>query len=236
MSHIARPAHVARIAATVVGLIVPLAAAAQSQSAPTIAVVTFNNRAPRTVAATYDGLGEGIADLLSIAMARNAGVRVAPRDQVATLLVPAGPPGGMVDRATATTVASSAGAQHVVMGAFTVDLSGNVRIDTRVLDARTGEVEDTERMQGRGDEVVPLIERLAARLTAGMGLARVPGDVPSPAGLRLPLQSLAQYGRALQLADRRQGARAVELLDALLREHPDFQPARDRRAKLAPGG
>jgi TolB-like protein len=240
MSQNARTARVAHIAAAVFGLVAPLVpAAAQGQGAPAIAAVAFDNRAPRAVAASYDGLGEGIADLLATAMARDPGVRVVPRDVVAGLLARREGAGGMVDRAAATTVAADAGAQHVAMGAFTVDGSGNVRIDARVLDAKTGEMENTERMQGRGDEIVPLVARLGARLALAMGPAGAAGagaPATDAADVRLPLPSLAQYGRALQLVDRRQGARAVELLDALLREHPDFQPARERRAKLAPGG
>jgi TolA-binding protein len=44
------------------------------------------------------------------------------------------------------------------------------------------------------------------------------------------------YGTALDLADRGDKARALELFSAVLKDYPDFEPAKKARARLAPGG
>jgi hypothetical protein len=44
------------------------------------------------------------------------------------------------------------------------------------------------------------------------------------------------YGKALDLTDRGDKLHAAELLGAVLREFPDFEPARKAQARLTTGG
>ena len=43
------------------------------------------------------------------------------------------------------------------------------------------------------------------------------------------------YGKALDMSDRGDKARAVELFGAVLKEFPDYTPARAGMAKVKPG-
>jgi len=44
------------------------------------------------------------------------------------------------------------------------------------------------------------------------------------------------YGKALDMADKGDKAKAVELFGAVLREFPEYAPARSGLAKVKPGG
>ena len=123
------------------------------------------------------------------------------------------------------------GAQHVVYGGFTADAAGNVRLDARAVNVGTGAVEFTERLQGRGDDVVALLHQLASRLAAGMSLSLSGNSAP---GASLPLRALVEYGKGLAAVDRGYRAQARQLLEGVLREHPDFAPA--KAALAATGG
>ena len=52
-------------------------------------------------------------------------------------------------------------------------------------------------------------------------------------GSALPLRALVDYGRALDAGDRGDTARARQLLEGLVRDHPDFAPAKVALSALA---
>jgi hypothetical protein len=78
-----------------------------------------------------------------------------------------------------------------------------------------------------------LIGTLAARLNSGMHLPAGGTPVALP---RLPMKYAMMYGKALDLADHGDTTRAVELFGAVLKEFPDFEPAKKAKARLTSGG
>lgn len=254
MNRITRFATVALVAT---GLGLPLATLSAQGGKPTVAILSFNNNVFTRDARDYDGLSKGVADFLITEMAGNTSIRVIERDQVQRLideqkLVT----GGMIDQATAVKVGKLLGAQHMIFGGFMSDRAGNFRIDARAVNVETGQIEYTDRVQDKADNVMPLIGQLAVKLNAGLHLPMMPmrtGDAspsaapvtgssagavqagapaPSP---RLPMKYAVMYGKALDLADKGDRTRAVELFGAVLKEFPDFTPARSGMTRLKPG-
>lgn len=228
----------ARMLVTAFAIVVaasPLPATAQQTDRPTVAVVTFNNNVPRREAAKYEGLGTGIADLLASALGTSASLSVSERRDVQRAIdAQQLAAGTRLTRDVALKVGKSLTVQHVVFGGFTVDPQENVRIDVRAADASSGVIEDVERGQDRSENIVTLIGHLAVQLHAA---ARLPG-APTPvtgAASRLSLQHLAMYGRGLELADRGDRAHASEQFNSVLKDFPDFAPARAALSRLGPG-
>lgn len=211
------------------GLALPLAARAQATTA--VAVVPFNVRGSGADSAAFAGIGTAIADLLATELRHVSGVRVIDRAPTGrTVALQPRTRGGFIGREGAVEAARLLGAQHVVFGIFLADASGNVRLDARAVNVGSGSVETTERLQGRGDQVASLVSQLAARLEGAMSMTAPTGAAASPS---IPLGGLADYGRALEAFDRGDRARARQLLEGVLRDHPDFAPA---KAALAAAG
>ena len=253
-----RIARFAAIAAAVFGVAAPVAPAlAQSDARPTVAIMFFNNNVFTKDARDYDGLSKGIADFLITAMAANPNIRLIERDQVQKLideqkLVA----GGQVDRETAVRIGKLLGAQHMIFGGFMADPKGNFRIDARAVGVEQGVIEYSERVQDKSDNVMELIGALAGKLNSGMRLPPMPsrtgdagsmaapaasGSVAQQAGTptaspKLPMKYAVMYGKALDMTDRGDRTRAVELFGAVLKEFPDFEPAKRAKAKLTAGG
>jgi len=252
-----RIARIAMTAAAVVGVAAPAAPVlAQADSRPTVAVMFFNNNVFTKDARDFDGLSKGIADFLITEMAANPNIRLIERDQVQKLvdeqkLVT----GGQVDRETAVRVGKLLGAQHMIFGGFMADPKGNFRIDARAVGVERGVIEYSERVQDKSDNVMELIGTLAGKLNSGLRLPAMPartGDAgsmaapaasgavaqqagaPSPSP-RLPMKYAVMYGKALDMSDRGEKTRAVELFGAVLKEFPDFEPAKKAQARLAAG-
>ena len=235
---------------------------AQGAGKPTVAILAFNNNVFTRDARDYDGLMKGVPDFLVTEMAGNPNIRVIEREQVQKLvdeqhLVTS----GQIDLGTAVRVGKLLGAQHMIFGGFMADPRGNFRIDARAVNVESGQIEYTERVQDKADNVMPLIGRLAEKMNDGMHLPPMPvrtgeqmpagaqqlGAARSAAGgatqagapaasPKMPMKYVVMYGKALDLADRGDKSRAVELFGAVLKEFPDFTPARTGISKLQPQG
>jgi len=253
-----RSARFATLAAALLGVAAPVASVlAQADARPTVAIMFFNNNVFTKDARDYDGLSKGIADFLITEMAANPNIRLIERDQVQKLideqkLVTA----GQVDRETAVRVGKLLGAQHMIFGGFMADPKGNFRIDARAVGVEQGVIEYSERVQDKSDNVMDLIGTLAGKLNAGMHLPPMPartgdagrtaapavtGAVAQQAGApvaapKLPMKYAVMYGKALDMTDRGDKTRAVELFGAVLKEFPDFEPAKKAKARLTTGG
>ena len=248
MNRIARFATIAGAALGVAGPVAP--ALAQADARPTVAIMFFDNNVYSKDARDYDGLSKGIADFLITEMSMNPGVRLLERGQVQKVVdeqkLVAGNP---VDRETAVRLGKLLDADHMIFGGYTADASGNVRIDARAVAVEQGVIEYSERLHARADDVMALAARVARRLNAGMHLppmasrsgdaggAAVAQQAGAPAGSsNLSMKYVVMYGRALDLADRGEKARGIELLGAVLTEYPNFERARKARARLTGGG
>jgi TolB-like protein len=229
-------------------LAVPGRSIVAQASKPTVAIMYFNNNVFTKDARDFDGLSKGVPDFLITEMSANSGIRVIERDQVQKLLDEQKlVSSGQVDQATAVKVGKLLGAQHMIFGGFMADPNGNFRIDARAVNVETGAVEYTERVQDKSDNVMALIGTLATRLNAGLklpaaaartgsaGAASGAQQAGAPTATKLPMRYAVMYGKALDMADKGDKAHAVELFGAVLKEFPDYAPARNGMAKVKPG-
>lgn len=243
-----RIARFASLAAAVVGLAAPLAVVeAQADTRPTVAVLFFNNGSFGKDAKDYDGLSKGIPDFLITDLSSNRSIRVLERDQVQKLvdeqkLVT----GGVVDKESAVKIGKLLGVHHMIFGVFMTDPKGNFRVDARAVKVETSEIEHVERVDGKGDDIMASISTLASKLNAGMKLpamTRRVGDASPASGAqqagapaaapKLPMRVAVMYGKALDLKDHGDKSGAVERFNAVLKEFPEYGPAKTELAKLS---
>ncbi|HEV7990781.1 MAG TPA: CsgG/HfaB family protein [Gemmatimonadaceae bacterium] len=243
-----RLARIALLAVSVAALPVASASLGAQSAKPTVAIMYFNNNVFTKDARDYDGLSKGVPDFLITEMSANSGIRVVERDQVQKLIDEqklVG--GGQVDAGTAARVGKLLGVQHMIFGGFMADPKGNFRIDARAVNVETGVIEYTERVQDKSDNVMALIGTLATKLNSGLKLPAMPmrtgdaGSAPgpqqagSPSSTKLPMRVAVMYGKALDMADKGDTTHAVELFSAVLKEFPDYAPAKNGMAKVKPG-
>ena len=242
-----RLVRIALLALVGAGFVAPREALVAQAAKPTVAIMYFNNNVITKDARDYDGLSKGLPDFLITEMSANPAIRVVERDQVQKLIDEQKLVGaGQVDRESAVKVGKLLGAQHMIFGGFMADPKGNFRIDARAVNVETGAIEFTDRVQDQSDNVLVLIGQLASRLNTGLKLPASPtrtGDASAPAGAqqagaptptKLPMRAAVLYGKALDMADKGDKARAVELFGAVLKEFPDYAPARTGMSKVSP--
>ncbi|MEO8624863.1 MAG: CsgG/HfaB family protein [bacterium] len=245
-----RIARFVSLAAAVAGLVAPLAAHAQKEGKPTVAILYFNNGSFGPSAKDYDGLNKGIPDFLITEMSVNPNIRVIERDQVVKLLDEQKlASDGKIDQATAVKVGKLLGAQHMIFGGYMADTKGNFRIDARAVNVETSAIEHVDRVDDKVDNIMAAISTLAGKLNTGMHLPAMParrtGDASPASGAqqagspaptpKLPMRVAVMYGKALDAKDHGERSKAVEYFNAVLKEFPNYEPASKEKASLSKG-
>lgn len=224
-----------------------LAAAPAGAQQPTVAVLDFTNSAIGSAHAELAPLASGISDLLAGELAASGQVRLVERKAVRQLLdEQALVAGQQVDVATAIRVGKLLGAQHVILGGFVTDRSGQMQLHARAVNMETGVIEHVERVSDRTENFMPLVAKLAKQMNAGLKLPPAPvraEAAPAPAresasapAKGAPFQAVLLYSRAVNAEDAGDRETAVELYSQTLTRFPEYAPARRALSRIEASG
>ena len=223
------------------------AAAPAGAQQPTVAVLDFTNSAIGTAHDELAPLASGISDLLAGELAASGQVRLVERKAVRQLLdEQALVAGQQVDVATAIRVGKLLGAQHVILGGFVTDRSGQMQLHARAVNMETGVIEHVERVSDRTENFMPLVAKLAKQMNAGLKLPPAPvraEAAPAPAresasapAKGAPFQAVLLYSRAVNAEDAGDRETAVELYSQTLTRFPEYAPARRALSRIEASG
>ena len=166
----------------------PSVAYAPAPGAPVVAVLAFDNNSIGKDAKDFDGIGKGVMDLLITDLASNPKVRVVDRDRVQQLLAEQNlTKSGAIDAETAVRVGKLLGACYSIYGGFMRDMTGGNVITAHTTSNETGQIENPQKVQSKGDDVMALIAQLSAKLGSDMrlsscGAARSASATPAQQG------------------------------------------------------
>jgi TolB-like protein len=150
----------------------PSVASAPAPGGPVIAVLAFDNNSIGKDAKDFDGIGKGVMDLLITDLASNPKVRVVDRDRVQQILAEQNlTKSGAVDAETAVKVGKLLGACYSIYGGFMRDMTGGNVITAHTTSNETGQIENPQKVQSKGDDVMALIAQLSAKLGSDLKLS-----------------------------------------------------------------
>jgi TolB-like protein len=222
-----------------VGAVVLPPGARGQDARSTIAVLPFENSGSYGQdREAFDALAVGLPVILGATLAAHPAVAVVERgrlDQTVDQQKLAA--ARRVDAGSATEIAKASGAQYAVSGSFT-DFYGKVRINARVVDARTGQIlkvvsNDDPKLQDRA-QLAAIVQIVADRIVGAMGLAPYP---PAVAARRraVPTEALTEFSRGLMFENRGDRAKAAEAYQRALTSAPDLDEARSALQRLKGG-
>jgi TolB-like protein len=168
-----------------VALFVPAVVAAQAK--PVVAVLYFDNNSVGKDAADYNGVGKGIAELMTNDLLSNQSVTVVERERVQALMVEQNlTRQGSIDPQTAIRLGKIIGAQYMIYGAFMSDGRGNVVLTGKTVNVETSVISNPTRINAKGDDVLGMIAQLTQKMTTEMkipalrvGQAGAPNTTPA---------------------------------------------------------
>lgn len=207
----------------------PVAAAAQQDTRPGIAVLPFDNGGSYGQdKENFDALQKGIAGMLISELATNPGARVVEREEVQRIIEEQNlGTSGRVDPQTAARIGKLVGARYMVMGTF-IDFYGDFRVDVRLVSVETSEIVKTESERAQRDHLFDIIRNVAGKLMRGANLPPLPRQASEERQSRqVPTEALTYYSRALLYQDRGQKERAVEMYNRALSVFPEYAEAKE---------
>jgi len=209
-------------------------ARAQQDTRPGVAVLAFENGGSYGLnKEDYDALQRGMAGMMISELAANAGWRVVERAQVQKLLDEQNlGTSGRVDAQTAAKIGKLVGAKYVVTGSF-IDLSGDFRLDVRIVNGETSEIVKTESDHMQREHLFDLIRNVAQKLMKDVNLPALAKNVSDQRMSRqVPTEALTFYSRALLYQDRGQPDKAKEMYQRAVAVFPEYTEAKEGLQRL----
>lgn len=219
------------------GMLFAVARPAEAQTPdtrPGIAVLPFyNGGSIGPDREDLDAWQVGLQQMLITELSENPALRVVERSRLRELLdeLELGR-SDRVDPQTAARIGRLVGARYVITGVF-MDVSGNVRMDARIVDGETSEILRAREVRGKRDDVYDLLVDLSNRVTSGMRLpALAAGEQATRKARAIPPEAVTLYSKALALQDDGETEEAIELYRMISMQFPQMTEAQEALRQL----
>ncbi len=209
--------------------------AQQHESWPLVGALPFANSVVGDEHVALNPLISGVPELILIELSRNPALRtVEParlRRVLASQKVDAQ---GRIDDEAASHAGRILGAQWMIRGTFTGDGHGTIRIAAYVVDVATAQVEHTASAEGKQANLASLIGQLSEHLSHDMHLAELPKDGKRAHELtqKASYQTTLLFARAIEARDAGRVQQAITMLQQLLADSPEYEPAQNELTRL----
>ena len=202
---------------------------------PGIAVLPFDvTQLPPSSDLASSGLNFGLQHILLSELEANPALRIVERRALNEIMEEFGLHGSAnIDQRTQAQLGRLVFARYMV-GTSYFDLSGDVRLDARIIDVETSEIILTARVSGM-DGLYDLIGALAEQVTDGVDLPPLPSDVQEARSSDTEPMSMEAI-RLLSLAVREHEAgetdQALQYLAVAIDRYPNISAFTDLRAEI----
>jgi TolB-like protein len=181
-----------------------------------------------------DALQIGLQQMLLTELSQSPSLRIVERSALRELIEEQNlATTGRVDAGTAAQIGRLIGARYVITGVF-MDISGDFRMDGRIVDVETGEVLRAREVRGRRDRIYDLLFQLSSRIMEDVNLPPLAANLQAERRQRpIPDEAVVLYSRALMLQDHGQTERAIELYRQITQQFPQMTEAREALRQLS---
>lgn len=137
------------------------------------------------------------------------------------------------DAKTATKIGKLLGAEHIMTGSF-FELMGRLRIDSRLIDVETGKIIKSEGVDGPTGTFFDLEKLLVTKMVSGFDVELQPKEkeaIEDKTG-KISYKSSLLFSESLNLIDKGDHHKAIEKLEKVLKDNPEFSPAKKALEKI----
>ncbi|MCT4580568.1 MAG: DUF4145 domain-containing protein [Flavobacteriales bacterium] len=194
-------------------------------NAKRIAIIYFDNSSDDK---KLDQLKKGLADMLISDLSKVSMLDVVERARLEEILKEQElNNSAKFDHKTATKIGKLLGAEHIMTGSF-FELMGRLRIDSRLIDVETGKIIKSEGVDGPTGTFFDLEKSLVTKMVSGFEVELKPEEKEAmeDKAEKISYQSSLLFSESLDLIDKGDHHKAIEKLEKVLEENPDFLPAK----------
>jgi TolB-like protein len=200
-----------------------------------IAALPFANNVVGDEHASLNPLVSGVPELILIELGRSPSVRtVEPARLRRVLSSQRLDPQGRIDDEGASHVGRILGAQWVIRGTFTTDGRGAIRIAALVVDVGTAQVQHSATAEGKQANLAALIGQISEKLGRDMHLPELTNEGRRVRALtqKASYQTTLSFARAIEARDAGRVQQAVTMLQQLLSDAPEYEPAQSELTRM----
>ncbi|MCU0609712.1 MAG: hypothetical protein MUF22_08115 [Chitinispirillaceae bacterium] len=198
----------------------------------TVAVLYFDNNSLMDKE-KYDGLRKGLCDIMITELSKMSGLKVVEREQLQKIMAEiALGQSGVVEESSAPQVGKLLGANILMMGSFMRDMSGEIRIDTRLVEVETGKVIKAEEASGNSKKIFRITKKLTFKIAENLNVAVSKDEKKHIENSdQIGFDALMEYSAGLELFDKGDMAGAREKFRQALKINPSFDRAKQQLIK-----
>lgn len=197
-----------------------------------IAILYFDNGSDN---AELSRLKKGLADMLISDLSKIKMLNVIERARLEEILKEQKLNNSKeFDASTASKVGKLLGVQYILTGSF-FDLMGSMRMDARIIDVETGKIIKSEGIDGATNTFFDLEKKLVVKIASGLNvdLADANGSPTSTnKETTLSYETSLLFSDGLELMDKGENAKAIEIFKKVIQKNSDFIPAQQALNKL----
>ena len=209
-------------------------AGAKSGDRRTIAVLYFQNNAliDKELMAPLE---KGLADMLITELSKIDALKVVERARLQQLIEEMGlASSGAIEANTAQQMGKLLGAETLLLGSFATDLKGEkLRLDARIVETETGLTLKAEEITDKTKSLFKMVEKLVEKIAKQLDIDLTKEDkeqLKKPGGRSF--QAVLHYSKGLDLEDRGEYEKALEMYRKALEADPEYDKARRQIAVL----
>ena len=137
------------------------------------------------------------------------------------------------DSKTASKIGKLLGVEHIMTGSY-FELMGRLRIDARLIDVETGKIIKSEGVDGAIGTFFDLEKALVTKMVAGFEVKLTPKEKEALANKSesISYKTSLLFSKSLDMIDNGDNHKAIENLEKILKENPDFLPAKNALRKI----
>lgn len=222
---------------TIIGSLALFGGSLQAQGKPGVGIIPFTNSATGKSNEELAPLSKGLADMAIEELLPNPSIRVVERAQMNKIMEEQKlSADGKVDPATVVRMGKIVGARYMITGAF-ITMGNQLVLTMKAFDVETTEIVWTGSVTGKTDNILVLINQVAAKASKGLNLPPLPpaqaqAQAAKAEKVKLPLQEALKFARALDAKDAGKKDEAVALFNQVLDKFPEFDAAKKEKASL----
>lgn len=207
---------------------------AQADNRPGIAVFPFENGGSYGPdSQDLEFLTVGMQGMLLSELRQNSALRTTERRELRALLEEQDlGASGRVEPGTAAEMGKLLGVRYMILGVF-VDLFGDFRVDTRIVDVETGEILNAQTVRSTLSSTSDLVRELAEKITEDADLPPLSREIrEARTDAEIPAEAVILYSRALNSEDMGDTEGATETLRRIVQEFPHYTAAQESLRQL----
>jgi TolB-like protein len=192
----------------------------RAQQPVTVAILPLSGFAMGMDAASQAAMATAVRDMLITEFAQTAKLKPIERSAVDDLMKSRNLSlSGQISDADAKMVGQLLGAEYWIGGGMTI-AGSTARMDLRLVHTETSEVTNTFKEPGKKDDMIQIVELIAARFTSNLKVK------PKVADVVVPVPSAFAYARGLDYEKRGDRKKAADMYATALKLFPDNAAAK----------